>query len=357
MWQRSSPVQHCSPPPRRLITAEDRGEILQKLESTNYQITAGGSLSNTLMALARLGAAGQPGADGIHVAMAGLVGSDPLGSFYSAQMQGAGVSVVSDPVEGASTGTVVVLTSPDAQRTMLSYLGTPAEIKIDARLEEAISRSTLLVIEGYLWELPRAAETISAAIAVAQRHGAMVAMTAGDAGVVERHHSEMWAAIDAGIDLLFTNADEATALVQHSPEGSAAVQASAPGQSPAEAAALALGPHCSLVCVTDGSAGSVLTALGEVYVVPPHWTSTPPVDTCGAGDAYAAGLLYGFLRRYDVVTMGRTAARTASAVIAHHGSTLNEEDAAAVVGGLPSAARSMTAPAPATAEVEAKGVA
>lgn len=294
------------------------------------------------MALARLGAVGGPDGN-IHVGMAGLVGSDALGSFYSAKMREAGVSVVSDPVPDTSTGTVVVLTGSDAQRTMLSYLGTPAAIPLGTQLENAIQRSTMLVIEGYLWELPNAAETINASIEIARRNGTLVCMTAGDAGVVERHHAEMWQAIDAGIDVLFTNSDEASALVKYAPIDAEKVPAGAtPAASTttttAEAAALALGPHCSLVCVTDGSAGSVLTALGEVYVVPPHWTESPPIDTCGAGDAYAAGLLYGFLKRYDVVTMGRAAARTASAVIAHRGSFLNDAAAATVVASLPTGA-------------------
>lgn len=67
------------------------------------------------------------------------------------QLRQAGVEVCSPPAAGANTGTVVVLTSPDAQRTMLSYLGTPAEVEVDAALEAAIARSRLLVVEGYLW--------------------------------------------------------------------------------------------------------------------------------------------------------------------------------------------------------------
>lgn len=67
------------------------------------------------------------------------------------QLRQAGVEVCSPATPGANTGTVVVLTSPDAQRTMLSYLGSPAEVSVDAALEAAIARSRLLVVEGYLW--------------------------------------------------------------------------------------------------------------------------------------------------------------------------------------------------------------
>jgi sugar/nucleoside kinase (ribokinase family) len=104
---------------RKLISVGERGKILEKLEGESYQVTAGGSLSNTLMALSRLGTAAElQGSPKLNVAMSGLIGSDPLGSFYSAQMKTAGVDVVSPTTEGANTGTVVVLTSKDAQRTM-----------------------------------------------------------------------------------------------------------------------------------------------------------------------------------------------------------------------------------------------
>ncbi len=171
---------------------EERAEVLARLEGRETAISAGGSLSNTLLALARLSAAGVArwGGAPLRVGMAGLVGSDPLGGFFTAQVSGgggrlgyllpfaagllapsaskkpaltpasrsrplpcpqmrqAGVDVVSPPLAGAATGTVVVLTAQDASRTMLSYLGTPAEVEVDAALEAAIARSRCLVVEG-----------------------------------------------------------------------------------------------------------------------------------------------------------------------------------------------------------------
>lgn len=138
---------------------EERSAVLERLAGRDTAIAAGGSLSNTLLALARLSEAGGAG---LRVGMAGLVGADALGSYYTAQMEAAGVRVAAAPTPGAATGTVLVLTSPaDAARTMLSYLGTPAEIAVDAALAAAISRSRLLVLEGYLWELPGAASTVA----------------------------------------------------------------------------------------------------------------------------------------------------------------------------------------------------
>lgn len=111
-------------------------------------------------------------------------------------------------------------------------------------------------------------------------------MSCGDAGVVGRHAADFREAIALGIDALFTNEGEALALA-----GQASSQ-----ECTAEDAARCLGALCRLVVVTDGSRGSYLVADGRLSVVPPCWLSTPPVDTNGAGDAYAGGLLFGLMR-------------------------------------------------------------
>jgi hypothetical protein len=118
-------------------------------------------------------------------------------------------------------------------------------------------------------------------------------------------------------------------------------------------AALQLASACPMVVVTDGSRGSYITALGQLVVVPPYWSTQPPVDTCGAGDAYAAGLLYGFLCGLDLHSMGHLAAKTASAVISKHGPQLTPDDAEWVVAGLRKVSRSSGAAAAAAGTQQA----
>ena len=103
----------------------------------------------------------------------------------------------------------------------------------------------------------------------------------------------------------------------------------------AQAAALALGPHCKVVLVTDGAHGSCISAMGQLQSVPPCWTANTPVDTCGAGDGYAAGALYGFLCGYDLLNIGRAGARVASAVILRQGAATTEKEALQLVQSMP----------------------
>lgn len=302
---------------RRIISLEERAQILELLDG-QYQISAGGSLANTLANMGRLGAANESsGATSLKVAAASIVGCDALGTFHTAQQSQAGVHTLSRPLPESCTGTVIVLTTPDANRTFLSYLGTPQELQIDDTVRESIHDSRVVALEGYVWETPKAAQRISEVVEVSHSCGTLVGMTAGDANVVTRHREEMWQVLEQGIDFLFANRSEAQALLQR--------------ECSAEEAALQLGPYCGMVVITDGANGSCISAMGRLQVVPPFWASSKPVDTCGAGDGYAAGFLYGFLTGLDPSSMGRFGARVASTVIAKHGGALSPAEAESLV--------------------------
>ena len=344
------------------------------------QLRAAGSLANTLAGCALLerafhsasshAAATTP--SHAQIAMAGPIGDDHLGDFFRSHFAATGVAWVQPAQANTGTGTVVVLTTPDAQRSFLSYPGPPTPFEVSGALQATIGAARCLVIEGYLWELPGAAETIATAIAAAKASGCTVAMTTADVTVVRKYREQMLAAL-RDVAVLFTNADEAAALVGDSGVVDAAAAAAvAPGRGhamsglleaaaacgrwddeaadaifaaapcarvdtsgaaapaatgAAEAAALQLGRLCSIAVVTDGSRGSCVTALGQLHTIPPHWARDAPVDTCGAGDAYAAGFLHGFLSGLTVRQMGEFASATASAVIAHEGPQLRERDA------------------------------
>ncbi|GMH09129.1 hypothetical protein Nepgr_010969 [Nepenthes gracilis] len=298
---------------RKVVNHEERGKVLGAMDGCSYKAAAGGSLSNSLVALARLGS--QPiGGPILNVAMAGSVGSDPLGGFYRAKLCRAGVNFLSAPVKDGTTGTVIVLTTPDAQRTMLAYQGTSSIVSYDPGLASIVSRTKILVVEGYLFEFPDTIETITKACKDAHGSGALVAVTASDVSCIERHYDDYWEIIGNFADIVFANSDEARALCDFSSK-----------ESPVSAARY-LSHLVPLVSITDGSSGSYVGVKGEaVYILP---LSCVPVDTCGAGDAYASGILYGILRGIsDLKHLGMFAARVAAVVVGQQGTRLRAQDA------------------------------
>ncbi|KAJ0970809.1 hypothetical protein J5N97_018768 [Dioscorea zingiberensis] len=298
---------------RKVVNHEERGRVLRAMDGCSYKAAAGGSLSNTLVALARLGS-GSVGGSELNVAMAGSVGSDPLGGFYRAKLRRANVNFLSKPVKDGTTGTVIVLTTPDAQRTMLAYQGTSSTVDYDPYLASIMSKTNILIVEGYLFELPHTIETITKACEVARKNGALIAVTASDVSCIERCYDHFWEIIRNYADIVFANIDEARAFCNLNSNESAI------------SAARYLSHFVPLVSVTNGPRGSYIGVKGEAIYIPP--SPCVPVDTCGAGDAYASGILYGILRgASDLKGMGMLASRVAAVVVAQQGTRLSVQDA------------------------------
>lgn len=298
---------------RKVVNHEERGRVLRAMDGCSYKAAAGGSLSNTLVALARLGSRFVSGPN-LNVALAGSVGSDPLGGFYRAKLRRANVNFLSKPVKDGTTGTVIVLTTPDAQRTMLAYQGTSSTIDYDQYLAGIVSKTNILVIEGYLFELPHTIKTIAKACEEARKNGALVAVTASDVSCIERCYDDFWEIIGNYTDIVFANSNEARAFCDFSSR-----------DSPMSAARY-LSHFVPLVSVTDGPRGSFIGVKGEAIYIPP--SPCIPVDTCGAGDAYASGILYGILRgTSDLKGMGMLASCVAAVVVGQQGTRLRVQDA------------------------------
>ncbi|GMJ12212.1 GENES NECESSARY FOR THE ACHIEVEMENT OF RUBISCO ACCUMULATION 5 [Hibiscus trionum] len=298
---------------RKVVYHEERGRVLRAMDGCSYKAAAGGSLSNSLVALARLGY--KPiGGPALNVAMAGSVGSDPLGGFYRSKLHRANVNFLSESIKDGTTGTVIVLTTPDAQRTMLSYQGTSSTINYDSCLAGIVSKTNIFVVEGYLFELPDTIKTIIRACEEARRTRALVAVTASDVSCIERHYDDFWEIVGNYADIVFANSDEARALCHFSSK-----------ESPISATRY-LSHFVPLVSVTDGPRGSYIGEKGEAVYIPP--SPCVPLDTCGAGDAYASGILYGILRGVsDLKCLGTLAARIAATVVGQQGTRLRVQDA------------------------------
>ncbi len=235
-----------------------------------------------------------------------------------------------------------VLTTPDAQRSFLSFFDS-GSVRMTPGMARAVAASRLVVIEGYMLEVPGAQAWVPQVARAAHAAGAQLVLTAGDPTVVRRHRATLNALLDEGlVDVLFCNMEEAQELMQQQPHEAAAAAEEQPAKlsgeprrQAAHALAAGLAARSTLAVVTDGSRGSYLSLLGEVYECAPHWAPQGPVDVCGAGDAYAAGILFAVSQGFDVQTAGQFAARVAAAVISRHGAQLAAEDAQELVRHLP----------------------
>ncbi|BAF27305.1 uncharacterized protein [Oryza sativa Japonica Group] len=299
---------------RKVVNHEERGRVLRAMDGCSYKAAAGGSLSNSLVALSRLGSSRSTNYPELRIAMAGSVGSDPLGSFYRAKLRRANLHFLSKPVKDGTTGTVIVLTTPDAQRTMLAYQGTSSTLSYDSDLASLVSKSNVVIVEGYLFELPHTIEAIKQACEDAHKNGSLIAVTASDVSCIKRCYNDFWDIVTNYADILFANANEARAFCELSST-----------DSPMSAARY-LSHSVPLVSVTDGVHGSYIGVKGEAIYIPPP--PCVPIDTCGAGDAYASGILYGILRgSSDLKSIGLLASRVAAIVVAQQGTRLRVQDA------------------------------
>jgi hypothetical protein len=271
---------------RKLLGANAQGD-------TTLQMAAGGSAANTVFGVAQLGG---------HAALCGKVARDRFGDAYIRNMLQSGVVFHGKQVDDGATGTCIVLISDDAQRTMLTCLGVSSELSYDDINEDHLRQSAYLYLEGYLFDSALATRTLLRAIDTAKQHNVKIALTASDAFCVARHKDTMLRLIKNDVDLLFANTQEAQALSD---------------TDSLEGAVKALSEMCKNIAVTDGSRGSVLSFGKQLEKIKPHIVS--PLDTTGAGDSYAAGLLFGLTSGYSLKSSGTLASFFASRVVSQIG--------------------------------------
>lgn len=258
--------------------------------------TSGGSAANTVAGVAALG---------LKAGFIGRVAPDQLGDVFRHDIRALGVhfDTPAGPPEPA-TARCLILVTPDAQRTMNTFLGASQHLAADDIDAELIRSAAILYLEGYLWdpEAPRAA--MRAAIETARDAGRKVAFTLSDGFCVDRHRDDFRKLIEGGkIDILFANEDEACSLTC---------------TDTFEAAAEWLEGKAEIVVVTRSEKGAVVLAGGERHAVP----AAPVehiVDTTGAGDLFAAGFLAGLGHGRDLADCARMGAIAAAEVISHYG--------------------------------------
>lgn len=289
----------------QLIDA-DRAETLYGAMGPGREIS-GGSAANTLAGLARLGH---------KTAFVGQVANDQLGDVFTHDIRAGGIDFdIPARTEQPPTARCLILVTPDAQRTMNTFLGAAQFLPAQAIVKEDIEAAAILYLEGYLWDPQEPRAAMRTAIDIARAAGRKVALTLSDAFVIDRHGADFITEMEAGhIDILFANEVEICALNK---------------SDDFEASVAEIAKIVPLLVVTRGEQGAIAILDGartEVGAEP----VTKLVDTTGAGDLFAAGVFAGLAQGRSMdqcLTMG---AVCAAEVISHYGAR-PEADIAALV--------------------------
>ena len=267
---------------------------------------SGGSAANTVAGIAALGGT---------TAYIGKVADDQLGQIFTHDIRAVGVTYDTVPLTGGlPTARSLIFVTPDAQRTMQTYLGATTQLGPEDLNMDYITASKVVYLEGYLWDQPRAKEAMRGAAIKAAQAGTKVSLTLSDAFCVARFRSEFLELAEKHVDILFANESEILSLYETSSFDEAVKK---------------VREHCEIAALTRSEKGSVVVTRDAVHTIEAEKGITV-VDTTGAGDAYAAGFLYAFTQGRDLATAGRLGGAMAAKVISHLGPRSDAADVKAI---------------------------
>ncbi|HUY68709.1 MAG TPA: adenosine kinase [Alphaproteobacteria bacterium] len=271
--------------------------------------TSGGSAANTVAGIASLGG---------HPAYMGKVKADQLGAIFRHDMHAMGVHFATPPAPdrrqeihevkadrrgGAPTGRCLILVTPDAQRSMNTYLGAAVEFGPADLQPDVIQDAQVTYLEGYLFDRDEAKEAFRAAAKIARAAGRQMALTLSDVFCVERHGAEFRALIKDDVDILFANQNELLALYETQDLQQAVAEAR---------------KHCKIAVTTRSEKGAIIASGKDTIEIAAEPVARV-VDTTGAGDLFAAGFLFNLTRGRDLDACARLGAVCAAEIIGHYG--------------------------------------
>ncbi len=276
-------------------------EFKNQLENTVEPVASysGGSVANTIVQLSQLGGSSE---------FIGKVSHDSIGEIFKNDLINTKVGYSTTLHNGGlSSGRCYVFVTKDAQRTMCTFLGCNENLSLIDLNIEAIKQSSVLLIEGYLWDLPSAQSLILESASVASESGTLVALTLSDPMLVERHRETLQEFLVRYVDILIGNENEIMKI--HVADS-------------LDNAVFALQKIVPYVVATRGQYGSkVVSPTG--YFKHDAEPVSEVIDTTGAGDAYAAGFLYGFINQWKIPECMDIASVTAAKVICQFGARLH----------------------------------
>ena len=276
-----------------LIDATD-AERLYATMGSGREIS-GGSAANTAAFVAALGG---------RAAYIGKVADDQLGDVFAHDIRAVGVTYDTPRLtEGLSTARCLIFVTPDAQRTMQTFLGATTQLGPEDVDMDYITASKVVYLEGYLWDQARAKQAMRDAAIKAHEAGVKVSLTLSDAFCVDRFRAEFLELAENHVDILFANESEIRSLYR---------------VERFEDALPLVREHCEIAALTRSEKGSVVVHHNDVHVIEAE-KGVKVVDTTGAGDAYAAGFLYAYTHGHTLTSCGRLAGVMAAEVISHYG--------------------------------------
>lgn len=258
------------------------------------QLISGGSAANTAVGFAALGG---------KAAFVGRVHDDELGAAFCRDINAAGVTFAATPAKnGAPTASSIILVTPDAARSMNTFLGASIEFQPEDINLAAAADAAVIYLEGYLFDAPAGPAIFAQAAQMAAQHQARIALSLSDPWCVDRHRADLRHYVTDHVDILFANEDEAISLIETDHPTSVQI----------------LRGLVDEVVITRGPLGAVICHAGQQILVD-AMPQGPVIDTTGAGDLFAAGYLFGRTHGYDAQMSGQIASLLAGEVISHIG--------------------------------------
>jgi sugar/nucleoside kinase (ribokinase family) len=278
-----------------LISLEEQQELLLALtaEKLSVEFAAGGSGANSMIGIAQLGG---------RAAFSGKIGRDEHGKIYREKLEDLGVSASLGEGDG-STGSSLVLVSEDGSRTMNTYLGMSQELQAPDIEPEIIEASKYLYLTGYLWDTESQKKAVRTALDEAKRVKTKVALSLSDPFCVNRHKDDFISLLQGYASMVLCNQEEAFTLLE---------------TNVTQEAIDIMSKWTETVVLTLGAKGAIISHLGQTTYIDPFQIRVE--DTTGAGDAFAAGFLFGMTHEFSPLESGRIGAALAAAVIEQTGS-------------------------------------
>jgi sugar/nucleoside kinase (ribokinase family) len=281
-----------------LIDSARRAALLHHVGGIQARRTGGGSAGNTVVALAQLGG---------KAFYSCKVADDELGAFYAEDLAHNGVATNlnhTKPLHG-QTGSCMVLVTPDAERSMCTFLGATAELASSALHPEGIAKSKIYYMEGYLAASPTGLQAALHGKQIAQEAGVALATTLSDVSMINFCRAGLDAMIAGGLDYLFCNEEEAQVWC---------------ASTDLPLICDTLSRLATTVCLTRGPLGCVVIERHQTNTV--SATPVKAVDTNGAGDMFAGAFLHAITQGYSNTQAADLANRAAAAVVSQHGNRL-----------------------------------